>query len=93
MRKRDARGLRGGGEAALADAHQHVLALVKVLVAVVSALVAVANCLKLPEGMPLALFALGRIAGWVAHAIEQFEDGQLIRPRAEYTGINPGITE
>jgi citrate synthase len=32
------------------------------------------------------IFAISRIAGWSAHAIEQFEDNRLIRPRAEYTG-------
>ena len=34
----------------------------------------------------MALFALGRSAGWIAHAIEQAGTGQLIRPRARYTG-------
>jgi citrate synthase len=32
------------------------------------------------------IFAVSRIAGWTAHAIEQFEDNRLIRPRAEYIG-------
>ena len=32
------------------------------------------------------LFASGRIAGWLAHAMEQLTSGQLIRPRATYTG-------
>lgn len=32
------------------------------------------------------IFAVSRIAGWSAHAIEQFEDNRLIRPRAEYIG-------
>jgi citrate synthase len=26
-------------------------------------------------------FALGRTAGWIAHAIEQYESDQVIRPR------------
>lgn len=34
----------------------------------------------------MALFALGRSAGWIAHAIEQAATGRLIRPRARYTG-------
>lgn len=34
----------------------------------------------------MALFALGRTAGWIAHAIEQASSGQLIRPRARYIG-------
>jgi citrate synthase len=24
--------------------------------------------------------------GWIAHAIEQYQSGQLIRPRARYVG-------
>ena len=32
------------------------------------------------------LFALGRATGRIAHAIEQTEDGRLIRPRARYVG-------
>ena len=32
------------------------------------------------------LFAIGRMAGWFAHAREQTEQGVLLRPRARYTG-------
>ena len=35
-----------------------------------------------------ALFAVARVAGWCAHAIEQAEAGGVIRPRATYTGPN-----
>jgi len=28
------------------------------------------------------MFATGRSVGWIAHALEQAETGQLIRPRA-----------
>lgn len=49
-------------------------------------LVALARTLNLPEEAPMALFALGRTIGWIAHALEQLEDGRLIRPRAQYTG-------
>lgn len=38
----------------------------------------------------LAMFAAGRLAGWLAHAMEQQSMGQLIRPRARYTGVEPG---
>jgi citrate synthase len=31
-------------------------------------------------------FAIGRVSGWIAHAIEQRATGRLIRPRSEYTG-------
>jgi citrate synthase len=53
------------------------------------ALVALRRFLKLPEGGAFGLFALGRSVGWIAHAIEQRETGQLIRPRAVYTGPIP----
>jgi len=32
------------------------------------------------------LFAVARAAGWLAHALEQRATGQLLRPRARYTG-------
>lgn len=50
------------------------------------ALAAVSLTLRLPPGSALGLFALGRTVGWIGHAIEQVETGQLIRPRARYTG-------
>src|SRR5207249_197215 len=33
-----------------------------------------------------SIFAVGRVAGWCAHALEQYADNRLIRPRAEYVG-------
>jgi citrate synthase len=33
------------------------------------------------------IFAVSRIAGWAAHVIEQLDDNRLIRPRAEYVGV------
>jgi citrate synthase len=53
------------------------------------ALVALARAAGLPDGAPLSLFALGRTAGWIGHAIEQYASGALIRPRARYTGEPP----
>ena len=53
------------------------------------ALAAVARVLKLPPGSPLVLFAIGRSVGWIGHAIEQYENGHLIRPRAKYVGVAP----
>ncbi|MGA3005104.1 MAG: citrate synthase family protein [Acetobacteraceae bacterium] len=53
------------------------------------ALVTLRRFLKLPEGSAFGLFALGRSVGWIAHAIEQRATGQLIRPRAVYTGPLP----
>jgi citrate synthase len=52
-------------------------------------LAAVARVLQLPPGAPLMLFAIGRSVGWIGHAIEQYATGQLIRPRARYTGPAP----
>ena len=49
-------------------------------------LVAVSAALGLPPGTATALFALGRSAGWIAHALEQRDSGALIRPRARYVG-------
>ena len=43
----------------------------------------------LPSDAPLTLFALGRTIGWIAHAIEEYATGRLIRPRAHYIGPTP----
>ena len=53
-------------------------------------LVALARQLRLPAGAAAALFAIGRTAGWLAHALEQAGQNRLIRPRARYTGPMPG---
>ncbi|HZS58875.1 MAG TPA: citrate/2-methylcitrate synthase, partial [Gemmatimonadaceae bacterium] len=53
------------------------------------ALAAVARVYRLPRHAPIILFALGRTVGWIAHAIEQYSSGQLIRPRAHYNGPPP----
>lgn len=52
-------------------------------------LVTLCRALELPSQAPLALLALGRTVGWIAHAIEQYGEGRLIRPRARYTGEPP----
>lgn len=54
-----------------------------------AALVALEQHLTLPPGAAFVIFAAGRTAGWIAHALEQHQDGQLIRPRAAYTGPEP----
>ena len=53
------------------------------------ALAALARAMQLPEGAPLMLFALGRMVGWIGHAIEQYASDALIRPRARYVGEPP----
>ncbi len=52
------------------------------------ALVVVEKRLRLPAGAAFALFAIGRTVGWIAHAMEQWRDGKLIRPRAVYRETN-----
>jgi citrate synthase len=54
------------------------------------ALVGMSRTLALPADAPFSLFAVGRMAGWHAHAIEQLQTGKLIRPRARYVGVRPG---
>jgi citrate synthase len=61
---------RAGGEPATLDA----------------GLVAVTAALGLSPGAASGLFALGRTAGWIAHALEQRAQGFLLRPRARYIG-------
>ncbi len=55
-------------------------------------LVTVAEALELPRGTALTLFSLGRIAGWVAHIMEQYDAGRMIRPRARYIGPSPAVS-
>lgn len=42
--------------------------------------------LNIPVDLFTPIFACSRIAGWVAHTLEQFRDNRLIRPLALYTG-------
>lgn len=53
------------------------------------ALCAMADRYALPASAPFTIFALARSVGWIAHALEQAQGGQLIRPRARYTGPAP----
>ena len=50
------------------------------------ALAALTLQLGLPREAPFILFAAGRMAGWLAHAMEQGASGRIIRPRATYVG-------
>jgi citrate synthase len=43
--------------------------------------------LGLIDEAPFVLFAVGRMTGWLAHAMEQRQTGRLIRPRARYVGL------
>jgi citrate synthase len=51
-----------------------------------AALAAMTRQLGLPDEATFSVFALARVTGWLAHAMEQRESGRLIRPRARYTG-------
>jgi citrate synthase len=42
--------------------------------------------LGLPAELFTPTFAIGRVAGWTAHALEQLREGRLIRPASEYVG-------
>jgi citrate synthase len=53
------------------------------------ALAALADVYELGAEGGLILFAAGRVAGWLAHALEQQAGGGLIRPRASYVGAAP----
>jgi citrate synthase len=52
-------------------------------------LAAIAWCHGLGAEAALVLFAAGRVAGWLAHALEQQDHGGFIRPRARYDGEPP----
>jgi citrate synthase len=47
------------------------------------------DALGIPADLCTSIFAIGRVAGWCAHAQEQYADNRLIRPRAAYTGYPP----
>jgi citrate synthase len=46
----------------------------------------VTRAVGLPDEAAGTLFAVGRMAGWIAHAYEQRHQGHLLRPRARYVG-------
>jgi citrate synthase len=47
------------------------------------------HALGIPGDLCTSIFAVGRTAGWCAHALEQYADNRLIRPRADYVGVPP----
>jgi len=42
--------------------------------------------LNIPTGLTDSIFAIGRVPGWCAHVLEQWENNRLIRPRGKYVG-------
>ena len=49
------------------------------------AMVVLNRSLGLPAEAAPALFSLSRLAGWVAHVLEQRSEGRLLRPRAKFS--------
>jgi citrate synthase len=54
------------------------------------ALAALAHVTAMTRGAGEAIFAIARTAGWIAHALEEYDRNTPIRPRAIYTGPSPG---
>ncbi len=54
-----------------------------------AALAAISSHYGCPPHSASTIFALGRLAGWIAHAIEQVQSGEIIRPRARYVAQAP----
>ena len=54
---------------------------------------ALAYCWSLTRGAGQAIFAVSRAAGWIAHAIEEYERKASYRIRATYTGPPPPPTQ
>ena len=53
------------------------------------ALAVMRRALNMPVGCETTIFAMARLAGWIAHASEQLDSKKLIRPRARYVGPPP----
>jgi citrate synthase len=47
------------------------------------------EALAFPPSAFTCVFAMGRVAGWIAHAREQVAGGRLIRPASVYVGPVP----
>ena len=54
------------------------------------ALVALARRLELPRDAAADLLLIGRLAGLLAHALDQITNGSPIRARLRYVGPEPG---
>lgn len=80
-----ARSVEGAAEAILAERHPE-----RALKANVEFYTAVLlEAVGVPRELFTATFAVGRMAGWAAHVIEQRGEDRLIRPQSEYVGPRP----
>ena len=50
---------------------------------------AVSFCAQMPEESGQALATLGKVVGWLAHALEEYADPTLFRARGYYVGPRP----
>lgn len=75
-----------GAEAVGAEAGRRKLPAPNVDLAV-ACLVRVAD---MTPGAGAAIAAVARTAGWLAHGMEEYSRGRILRPRAVYTGPRPG---
>jgi len=51
------------------------------------ALAALSLAARLPADAGVAVFAIGRLVGWIAHALDEYEQRPLrLRPRGRYVG-------
>jgi citrate synthase len=73
-------------EAVIAEAGRRKLPAPNVDLAV-ACLVRVADMVP---GAGAAIAAVARTAGWLAHGMEEYARGRMLRPRAVYTGPRPG---
>ena len=51
------------------------------------------EALEIPRQAFTAVFACGRVLGWLAHAREQISEGRIVRPKSIYRGPLPELVE
>jgi citrate synthase len=49
------------------------------------------EALGIPRDAFTGVFAVARVVGWIAHALEQQAGGRLIRPQSDYIGPQPKV--
>ena len=54
-----------------------------------AALAAMGWCAEMRPGAGETVFGIARTAGWVAHAIEQYDQPTFMRARVDYVGVPP----